>query len=84
MSYIADGPQISRNWTRYGKWPKGTPWSKAPKMPFGQKKEITSFSLQVPLRALLVLQRVLQLLLLVLQLLLLELFLQLKSKPGMR
>ncbi len=40
--------------------------------------------MQVPLRALLVLQRVLQLLLLVLQLLLPELFLQLKSKPGKR
>jgi len=48
------------------------------------KKEVTSFSSQVPLRALLVLQLVLQLLLLVLLLPLLALFLQLKSKPGKR
>jgi hypothetical protein len=62
---------------------RAEPAAEAATPPFGQK-EFTSFSLQVPLQALLVLQLVLQLLLLELQLPLLVLFLQLKSKPGKR
>jgi len=66
------------------KWPKGKTPRRSAEPAFRSKKEVTSFSSQVPLQALLVLQQVLQLLLLALQLSLLALFLQLKSKPGMR
>ncbi|WP_053332248.1 hypothetical protein [Turneriella parva] len=81
LFYITDDAPIH---SAEKKWPKGLARHRSDGPAFRSKKEITSFSSQVPLQALLVLQLVLQLLLLALQLSLLALFLQLKSKPGKR